>query len=310
LPFLGVKNGEKTDSVRTFLQILAFLSPPPVNVWLLRLGSAKIGKGVIIHPGVLLLARYVEIGSGVKIRFGTVVNCRRVRIGDKCLIGYFVQVKGISDLATGPACVIGPQTMINCDCPVTLGHYSGVGPACTLFTHGSFLPVTEGYRATFGPIELKDRAWVTMRSTIGPGVTIGEGTNVMPGTVLLESVGSQRLVAGNPAKLVNIPLIRRSRKKDLDVIGHEILEKYREWVMENKEREYTFLDGTLEVPFKGTRIRISVDGDTDIVLLTKSGEKTGGMFFNLADLTTDSGKHPVKKEFEAYMRLYYGMTFL
>jgi hypothetical protein len=149
-----------------------------------------------------------------------------------------------------------------------------------------------------------------MRSTIGPNVTVGEGTNVMPGTVLLESVGAHRLVAGNPAKLINIPLIRRNKKKELNQLAMEILQKYREYVNENKGVELPFFDGVLDVGPRHRRLKVSVNGDSDIVLLTRASERTNGIFFNLADLTTDSSSHPAKRDLEAYMRLYYGLTFL
>jgi len=296
--------------MRTLLQVLAFFFPSPVNIWLHRLASAKIGRHVTIHPGVMIVAKHVDIGPAVKVRFGTMINVRKFTVGEKSLIGYFVVAKGMSDLSTGPACVIGPNTMINCDCPVTLGRYTGVGPRSTLFTHGSFLPVTEGYRASFGPIELKDRSWVTMNSTVGPGVTVGEGTNVMPGTVLLESVGPNRLVAGNPAKLINIPFIRKAKKVDLEQLAAEILQRYRDWANGLDGSQWVVENGDLHVNHRRKTLSISINGGGDIVLLTRAGERREGMFFNLADLTTDARRHPAKIKFEGFMRLYYGLTFL
>jgi acetyltransferase-like isoleucine patch superfamily enzyme len=296
--------------MRMLLQILAFFSPPPINVWIHRLASAKIGAHTVIHPGVMIIAKHVEIGSDVKIRFGTMVNVRSFSVGKKTLIGYFVSAKGMSDLKTGPACVVGPNTMINCDCPVTLGCYTGVGPRSTLFTHGSFLPVTEGYRVSFGPIDLKDRSWVTMNSTVGPGVTVGEGTNVMPGTVLLESVGPNRLVAGNPAKLVDIPFLRTSKTIDLELIARDILQRYRDWANSVDGSQWILENDVLQVKHKKAMLTVSINSGGDIALLTKSGERNNGMYFNLADLKTDAQRHPAKMRLEGFLRLYYGLTFL
>ena len=296
--------------MRTLLQTLAFFFPVPFNRWLHRLAGAKIGKHAVIHPCVLILARQVEIGSSAKIRFGTMVNVRAFKLGEKSLVGYFVHTKGMSDLIVGSACVIGPQTLINCDCPVILGYYSAIGPRSTLFTHGSFLPVTEGYRAIFGPIELKEKAWVTMNCTIGPGVTVGEGTNVMPGTVLLRSVKPHRLVAGNPAKLVNIQLFRSSQGAKLEDLVVEILERYCAWERDIHGAKVTMIGGILHVKHRGRTLTISVNGESDILLLMRPGEQRDGMFFNLADLTTDEGSHATKQRFEGFMRLHYGLTFL
>jgi acetyltransferase-like isoleucine patch superfamily enzyme len=260
---------------------------------------------------VLILCRHVEVGSNAKIRFGVWIRSRSFKLGEKSILGYFIHVKGLSDFHVGACCVVGPETIINCDRPVTLAYYSGVGPGCCLFTHGSFLPVTEGYRARFGPIELKTKAWVTMRSTIGPGVTVGEGTNVMPGSVLVESVGAHRLVVGNPAHMVNIPLIRKtSRTKNLPAIGHEILEHYKGWLSEFEDTKLEIVDGCLIVPRRSKYYRIGVDRDAEIVLLSSPEAKRPGMYFNLATLRTDGSRDRVHQKLEAHMRLYFGLTFL
>jgi acetyltransferase-like isoleucine patch superfamily enzyme len=291
------------------LQVFAACFPRPFNTFLLRIASAKIGKNVTIHPGVVILADTIEIGNEVKIRFGTMINSRRVRVGDKTLVGYFVHVKGASDFLVGAACVIGPRVLINCDCPVELEHYSGVGPSCTLFTHGSFLPVTEGYRTTFGPIVIKEKAWVTMGSILGPGVTVGEGTNVMPGTVLMEPVGRHRLVSGNPARLVNIPLWRK-KNIDLVSVGKGILDHYEKYCSENGVSTRRNPEGNLVIRRQMRERSVAIDGEGDIVLLTRTGVRTGGMYFNIADLATDNSNDGVKVHLERFMRLYYGMTFL
>jgi acetyltransferase-like isoleucine patch superfamily enzyme len=296
--------------IRTLLQVIAFFFPMPVNIWLHRLAGASIGRHVVIHPGVMILARKVVIGPSVKIRLGTLINVRSFAIGEKSLMGYFVHAKGMSDLHAGPACVIGPQTMINCDCPVSLGYYCGVGPRVTMFTHGSFLPVTEGYRTTFGGITMKDKSWVTMNSTVGPGVTIGEGTNILPGTILLESVGQRRLVSGNPVKLLNIPQVHHPGQRDLRELGYTILNHYSEWCGDTERKQWVMNGGTLQTLHRKRIFTIAVDGEGDIALYSDRGKKRDGMYFNLADLITDGRRHRIKTRFEAFMRLYYGLTFL
>jgi len=296
--------------VKPVLQVLAFFFPSPINVWIHRLYGATIGKRVLIHPGVLILSQRVDIGSDAKIRFGVWIRARSFKLGEKSLLGYFIHVKGLTDFHVGSACVVGPETIINCDCPVTLEYYSGVGPGCCLFTHGSFLPVTEGYRTRFGPIHLKSKAWVTMRSTIGPGVTIGEGTNVMPGTILVESVRANRLIAGNPAQLRDIPLLRMGRGKNLARVGREVLEHYQAWLAEYEGKKLEIVDDCLIVPQRGTFYRIAVDRDAEIVLLTSAEATRPGMYFNLATLRTDGRINRVRQRFESHMRLYFGLTFL
>ena len=78
--------------------------------------------------------------------------------------------------------------MLNCSREIRMEYYSGIGPGSYLYTHGSGMPVTEGYRSVFGPIHIKSKVWVSMRCVIGPGVTIGDMSCLMPGTILVEHV--------------------------------------------------------------------------------------------------------------------------
>jgi acetyltransferase-like isoleucine patch superfamily enzyme len=297
--------------LKKLAQIAAFFCPSPINIWLHRAAGAKIDKYVSIHPGVLILAKKIEIGRGARIKFGTMINARTFKLGRKCSIGFYTLVNGESDLIVGDASIIGPRTLINCSRQVVIGYYSGIGPNSCLYTHGSGLPVTEGYRATFAPIHIKDKVWVSMRSTIGPGVTIEEGAIIMPGTVLMESIASKRMVAGNPAKLVNYPVFLRPVKPGfVENLAPRILEEYREWSNEYKGTNWQMVNGSLVTEYKKKKFTISVRGKGDIVILTTPGKETNGMFFNLADLKTDNSMHKAKIKFEAYIRLYYGLIFL
>lgn len=296
---------------KQILQIIAFFLPSPLNVWIHRIAGAKIGRHVSIHPGVLILARKVEIGREAKIKLGTMIYVRTFKFGRKSLIGFFTLVRGDSDLIIGDSCTIGPKNMIRCDREVIFGNYSGIGAGAYLYTHGCFLPVTEGYRATFGPIHIKDKVWISMRATIGPGVTVEEGTLVMPGTVLVESVSSNRLVAGNPAKLSNIPVFLVPQgPKFIEELAHEILQEFCSWSNEYEGTSWRINNGVLKIDYKHRDLLVSVNSEGDIVLFTEPGRNRSDMYFNLTDLKTDKSRHPIKLEIEAFMRLYYGLIFL
>ena len=192
--------------MKKLLHIIAFFLPSPVNIWLHRLAGSSIGKHATIHPGVLLLVKNLNVKDKAIIKFGSLINARTMELGRKSSIGYFTLVNGCDDLIIKDACVIGARTMINCDRKVTFEYYSGNGPGCYIYTHGSFSPVTEGYHAIFAPIHIKEKVWIQMNCKIGPGVTIGEGSVILPGTVLVEKVEQNKMVVGDPAKLTKVPL--------------------------------------------------------------------------------------------------------
>ena len=257
------------------------------------------------------MAKNIEIGREAIIKFGTMINVRNFSLGKKSSIGFFTLVKGESDLLVGDACIIGPKCMINCSRQVILERYSGVGPGSYLYTHGSGMPVTEGYHAIFSPIHIKQKVWVNMHSTIGPGVTIGENTIILPGTILLESVGSKRMIAGDPVKLTNLPIFLDSQKENsLREIAENILIEYCKWSNEYEKTSFIYKDSTLRINCKGRNILVTIDMPGDIVLLTNQGNNFGNIYFNLADLSTDGSRDPMKLKLEAFMRLYFGLIFL
>ena len=298
--------------VKTLLQVFAFFLPPPLNIWFHRLAGSKIGKHVKIHLFALILAKSVRINDGAEIKFGTMINIRSLHLGRKSRIGYFNLVKGVSDFHIGDACLTSTMAFFECSRPITLENYACVGPRSILATHGSFLPATEGYPVTFAPITIKSKGWVCMNATIGPGVVVGEGSIVMPGTTLSRSVPPDILVAGDPASLKSVPMSALRREPDnMEDFATELLEEFCNWSNEYKDTDGRVIQSALKVRFKHRHYTISVDDDdADIVLYTENGQKHPGMYFSLADLTTDEKRHPLKTELERFMRMYYGLIFL
>jgi acetyltransferase-like isoleucine patch superfamily enzyme len=296
---------------RTALQVLAFLFPKPINIWLHRIAGAKINKYVAIQPCVLILAKSITIDNGAVVKFGTMINVRSFSLGKKSSIGFFTLVNGVSDFIIEDACVIGARSMINCDKPVIFRYYSGNGPGCFIYTHGSFLPVTEGYNAVFSPVEIKEKVWIQMNCKIGPGVTIGEGSVILPGSVVLENVERRRMVVGDPAKLLNVPLLiqPKSPEKLVD-FAKEILLDYCNWSNGKKGTNMEIRENTLIIKHKRKTLTVAIDELGDIVLLTQKGLKGEGIYFNIADLTTDDSRNRVKLDFEKFLRLHYGLVFL
>ena len=297
--------------MKNIFHIIAFFFPSPINIWLHRLAGSSIGKHTTIHPGVLLWVNNLIIKDNSIIKFGSFINVRTLKIGRKSSIGFFTLVNGMDDLIIKDACIIGARSMINCDRSVTFEYYSGNGPGCYIYTHGSFLPVTEGYHAVFAPVIIKEKVWIQMNCKIGPGVTIGEGSVILPGTVLIENIEPNKMVVGDPAKLTKVPLLRKSISDEkIKDFAMEILSKYCEWSNEYELTNWKFENGVLMIKHKRNKLSVSVDCDSDIVIFTEPGKKRDGMYFNLRDLTTDTARHSEKLKLELFMRLHYGLTFL
>ncbi len=55
------------------------------------------------------------------------------------------------------------------------------------------------------PVIIEDNVWIGFNATILKGVTIGEGSVIEPGAVVLKSVPPGSIVSGNPAQIKPLP---------------------------------------------------------------------------------------------------------
>ena len=130
--------------------------------------GAKIGRGVVIYPGVwiapgrnLIIGKKVDLAKDVIITTGGGVN-----IGDRTLIGYRTQILSSNH-------IIPP-----------LGQYF-------LDSGHEHLPILIG-----------DDVWIGANCIIVAGVSIGDGAVVAAGSVVTKAVPRNAIVGGVPAKVI------------------------------------------------------------------------------------------------------------
>mgnify|MGYP000492092870 CR=1 FL=1 len=141
-----------------------------LKVSLLRFMGAKIGKGVVIYPGVwitpgrnLVIKDHVDLAKDVLI-----TTTGGVEIGERTLIGYRTQI--ISSDHTIPP--IGEPFPISGD---------------------------NHKRIVIG----KD-VWIAANCLITAGVSIGDGAVIGGGSVVTKDVPQNAIVGGVPAKIIKM----------------------------------------------------------------------------------------------------------
>lgn len=140
-----------------------------VPIRAVRNALAKKMLGVSL-PDSAQLYRWREIRAG-----------KNITIGENTIIGLWSSLDGRSGIT------IGEQVNISSEVAIwTLQHdhrdpeFGNVG----------------------GAVVVGDRAWLSFRSTILPGVTIGEGAVVAAGSVVTKDVAPYMIVGGIPAKII------------------------------------------------------------------------------------------------------------
>jgi len=200
--------------------------PSPIKVWAYRtFRGYRIGKGVKLAFGGIVvgdeveLADHVEIGllamvMGRSIRIGrhssvgtmSYLACERIQIGEDARIREQVFVGGPqlpeSSFTLGSRTIILQLTSINPTKPVTIGDDTGIGGHCLIFTHGAWLNALDGYPVTYEPVTLGNSVWLPWRVFVMPGTTIGDGSVIGANSLVQGTIPPMSLAVGSPAKVI------------------------------------------------------------------------------------------------------------
>ncbi|HEU4721290.1 MAG TPA: acyltransferase, partial [Gemmatimonadaceae bacterium] len=215
--------------------------PSPLKVWAYRtFRGYRIGTGVKLAFGAVVvgesveLADHVEIGllamvMGRSIRIGrhssvgtmSYIACERIQIGEDARIREQVFVGGPqlpeSSFTLGSRTIILQLASINPTKPVTIGDDTGIGGHCLIFTHGAWLNALDGYPVTYEPVTLGNSVWLPWRVFIMPGTTIGDGSVIGANSLVQGTIPPMSLAVGSPAKVIrsapDFPRVPSEEKK-------------------------------------------------------------------------------------------------
>lgn len=208
--------------------ILVGFLPSPLKKWLYRLRGYRIGKGVSLGIGAVIMGREVEVGDKVQIGFFTIIRGRTIRLGRHVQIGamtFFdtphvelgegtkineqVFVGGLqfpdSRLIVGRNCQIMQKCFINPTHSITIGDDTGIGGDSLLFGHTSWLSKFEGYPVDFDSIEIGCSVSVAWRVFVLPGAKIGDGSVIGANSLVRGTVPERCMAIGFPARVVSKP---------------------------------------------------------------------------------------------------------
>ncbi len=150
------------EALWQFIQALFISSWIPGSAhrrFLLRLFGAKIGRGVVLKPGV-------------RIKFPW-----RLYIDDYSWIGESCWIDNLADVKIGKHCCLSQAASL------CTGNHDRRSTQFTLIT---------------SPIIIEDYAWIAAFARVGPGVTVAEGAMLGFGSTATHNLQSWGIFAGSP----------------------------------------------------------------------------------------------------------------
>lgn len=153
---------------------------------------AKLGR--IASPHCISIGKKTYIGSHSYItvwpEYKTQDEEPEIIIGEKCKIGAYNHISSTNRIVIGDGFLSGKWVTI-------LDNNHGDSSIEQLKMSPSDRPMTSK-----GSVIIGKNVWVGDKSTILPGVTIGEGTVIAANSVVTKSIPPYSIVAGIPARVV------------------------------------------------------------------------------------------------------------
>jgi maltose O-acetyltransferase len=131
-----------------------------------------------------------------------------IKTGSRSAIHSPVRFLGLGRLAIGSNSAVGAHCYLDNRVGIVIGDNVSISHGTKIYTLGH--DIDDPYFSVVGaPVNIGDYACVFSNVIIMPGVTLGKGSVVYPGSVVTKDVENYAVVGGNPAKFI------RYRSKDL-----------------------------------------------------------------------------------------------
>ena len=112
-----------------------------------------------------------------------------------------MEIRDPGRITIGDGSVIGLNAILDGREGITIGRNVNLSSEVAIWTlqHD---PQAANFGTKGGPVVVEDRAWLSFRCTVLPGVTIGEGAVVAAGSIVTKDVAPFTIVAGIPAEQI------------------------------------------------------------------------------------------------------------
>ena len=148
------------------------------------------GRPIVRNSGTMVFGDRVKLLSNVARLELVALEGGTLEVGERTLLNHGGSFCAAKLVRIGARCLIGPHVM------VMDNDFHRIEPA-----HRLEMPVSR-------PIEIADNVWLGARVIVLGGVTIGEGSCVGAGSVVVDDIPPYTFAAGVPARVIrNLPVL-------------------------------------------------------------------------------------------------------
>ncbi len=112
-----------------------------------------------------------------------------------------LELRAARNVRIGEGSVVGFDAILDGRAGIEIGRYVNLSSSVAIWTvqHDHRDPQ---FHVRGAPVAIGDRAWLSFRCTVLPGVTVGEGAVVATGAVVTKDVPAYAIVGGVPASVI------------------------------------------------------------------------------------------------------------
>lgn len=184
--------------------------------------NVRVGPGTTIRATECVIGDDVTIGShnaflvGQRLEIGRLttmgnhnsLTARTIRLGEyvfwdsNVTVGHGGKFSPAAHLTVGSYSMICARITLNTNHRIDIGEYVGIGEDVAVWTHGSFLPILDGFPADFGPVSIGHHVWLPARSTVLPNRRIGNNVVIGTNSLINKDLPDGCLAGGIPVRIL------------------------------------------------------------------------------------------------------------
>ena len=178
------------SKIKIIILIITTIFPSSIRIMLMNLLGYKINRNARLKIFSVILAKDIRIEAFAKIdSFVVIAGLDRLIMREYTAIQRFTYISGNHLFKMNKRAMVGSRCVISAGAgDIELGEYSALAPRSSIYTHGTFLPITHGYSRTNNGVKIGDFCWIMQCSSIGPGVIIDSNSIILPGSSIVKNI--------------------------------------------------------------------------------------------------------------------------
>ncbi len=251
----------------------------------IRATECIIGDDVTIGAhNTFLVGQRLEIGALTTLGSHNTLTARTIKLGEYVFwdshvtVGHGGKFSPDAHLTVGSYSMICARITLNTNHRIDIGEYVGIGEDVAVWTHGSFLPILDGFPADFGPVSIGNHVWLPARSTVLPNRRIGNNVVIGTNTLINKDLPDGCLAGGIPVRVLKENIYPSQDAARNANLVRQVLHDYAELAA-----------------YKDLLIELNYDEDKNLI-------RCNEVVFNLDTLKTQGTFTRTEEDFRDYLR--------